>query len=103
MQAVRRNHCTVAVHLRLAENKSENWNVQVEEGYTQHAPGALRDSLCQGCQNVGNVWDFPHHRDYLRKNKEAVATAEAEKEAASTPLRGLPPIVAGFQLPDTSE
>jgi glycine cleavage system H protein len=37
--------------------------------------------------------------DYLRKNKEAVATVEAEKEAAAIPPRGLPTIVAGFQLP----
>lgn len=38
--------------------------------------------------------------DYLRKNKEVEATAEAEKEAAASPARSLPTIVAGFQLPE---
>lgn len=38
--------------------------------------------------------------DYLRKGKEATATAEAEREAAATPSRSLPAIVAGFHLPE---
>ena len=38
--------------------------------------------------------------DYVRKNKEVAATAEAEREAASAPVRLLPTIVAGFQLPE---
>jgi len=38
--------------------------------------------------------------DYLRKNKETAAVAEAEREAAAVPARALPTIVAGFQLPE---
>lgn len=38
--------------------------------------------------------------DYLRKGKEATQTAEAEKEAAAAPVRLLPTIVAGFNLPE---
>jgi len=38
--------------------------------------------------------------DYFRKNKEVAATAEAEREAAATPVRLLPTIVSGFELPD---
>lgn len=38
--------------------------------------------------------------DYLRKGKEATATAEAEQEAAGVPSRSLPTIVAGFSLPE---
>jgi glycine cleavage system H protein len=38
--------------------------------------------------------------DYLRKNKEVVAVAEAESEAAATPVRALPAIVSGFHLPE---
>jgi len=38
--------------------------------------------------------------DYVRKNKEVAATAEAEREAAAAPVRLLPTIVAGFQLPE---
>jgi glycine cleavage system H protein len=37
--------------------------------------------------------------DYFRKNKEVAATAEAEREAAA-PVRLLPTIVSGFELPD---
>jgi glycine cleavage system H protein len=37
--------------------------------------------------------------DYLRKNKEVPAT-EAEKETSAVPVRVLPTIVAGFQLPE---
>jgi len=38
--------------------------------------------------------------DYLRKGKEAQATAEAGEEAAVAPPRSLPTIVAGFILPE---
>jgi glycine cleavage system H protein len=38
--------------------------------------------------------------DYFRKNKEVAATAEAEREAAATPVRLLPTIVSGFELPE---
>lgn len=38
--------------------------------------------------------------DYLRKGKEATQAAEAEKEAAVAPVRSLPTIVAGFNLPE---
>jgi glycine cleavage system H protein len=38
--------------------------------------------------------------DYFRKNKEVAATAEAEREAAAMPVRLLPTIVSGFELPD---
>ena len=38
--------------------------------------------------------------DYFRKNKEVAATAEAEREAAGTPVRALPTIVSGFELPE---
>jgi hypothetical protein len=38
--------------------------------------------------------------DYLRKNKDVAARVEAEKEAAVTPTHSLPPLVAGFQLPE---
>ena len=38
--------------------------------------------------------------DYLRKNKEVAATAEAEREAVAVSPRALPTIVAGFRLPE---
>src|ERR1035441_2376597 len=55
LQPVERDDCARAAHLRLAENKSQNGNVEVRAGHAEHAPRTIGGIRLHDLQELGGM------------------------------------------------
>ena len=55
LQTVERDDRAGAAHLRFAENKGENGDIEVGAGYPEHAPGAIVGIALHALQKLGGM------------------------------------------------